>query len=122
MTETTLLWGPPQIIDPDDRDQMERFARLHDEAWRRVVDRNPSRVGTPTWEVVAEQFRPFKDPTYRAKPDEPKGLGAVVEDQAGCLWVRFTSKSGPWWRNHVGENRRWETVAAAKVLNEGVPD
>ena len=129
MTETTLLWGPPQIIDPEDRGQMERFARLHDEAWRRVVDRNPNRVGTPTWEIVAEQFRLFKDPAYRAKPDEPLGLGAVVEDAEGALWFRLTLENQTWpgevWAERYGDADRWskwESVSAVRVLSPGVTE
>jgi hypothetical protein len=117
--DRTLLYGPPLIIDPDDQEQMERFARLHDEAWQRVRDRNPSRVGTPTWEIVAEQFRLFKDPNYRAQLDEPEGIGAVVEDANGDLWVRLNETH--WYSTaSPNNNQTWGELDARKLLSEGV--
>lgn len=121
--DAPLLWGPPQVIDPDDQAQMERFARLHDEAWKRVRDRNPEKVGTATWEIVAEQFRLFKDPTYRRRPDEPQGLGAVVEDEDGRFWTRYDTRGDPqpWWCDCDGPDvpveRRfsWDDIAALRV-------
>lgn len=53
---------------------------------------------------------------------EPQGLGAVVVDDDGTRWVRFTSRTGWWWRNPAGRNRRWPDVAAARVLSYGVPE
>lgn len=123
-----VLWAPPQVIDPDDQAMMERFARLHDEAWKRVQDRNPERVGTPTWEIVAEQFRLFKDPNYRVRPDEPQGLGAVVEDEHGRHWTRYDTKGDPqpWWCDDAGPDvpveRRyaWADIAVIRVHSWGI--
>lgn len=125
MSETSLTMIQPKVIDPDDQAEMERFARLHDEAWKRVRDRHPDRVGTPTWEIAAEQFRLFRDPTYRVKPDEPTGLGAVVEDENGVRHVRTVARvddsdhlDKPWSEGPV--RRNWQIVPAVRVLSEGV--
>lgn len=121
MSETPLTLIQPKVIDPDDKAEMERFARLHDEAWQRVKDRNPDRVGTPTWEIVAEQFRLFRNPTYRAKPDEPTGLGAVAEDRDGRLHVRTSGHLvNPWRSETDGTSRSWARISAVRVLSEGV--
>ena len=127
MSDEPLLYAPLQAIDPDSQEQMERFADLHAEAWQRIRDRNPDRVGTPTWEIVAEQFRLFKDPNYRAKPDEPKGLGAVIEDANGSRWLRFeVTGPCPWMYVETGErgdaDRRYEDINAVRVLNWGHTD
>ncbi len=117
--DAPVLYAPLQVIDPDDQEQMERFARLHDEAWQRVRDRNPERVGTPTWEIAAEQFRLFKDPNYRARPDEPDGVGAVVEDADGALWVRLNETH--WYSTtSPNNNQTWGEIDARKVLAWGV--
>jgi hypothetical protein len=123
-----LVWAPPRVIDPDNKAEMERFARLHDEAWERVRDRNPDRVGTPAWEIIAEQFRLFTDPSYRRRPEEPTGLGAVVEDDAERLWTRYDTKGDPqpWWcddaDSEVPLERRsaWAGIAAIRIHSGGV--
>lgn len=120
MSETPLALIQPKVIDPDDQAEMERFARLHDEAWKRVMDRHPDRVGTPLWEIVAEQFRLFRDPTYRAKPEEPTGLGAVVEDEDGKRWTRANSE-GEWFSEDGNDvATTYAEVPVVRVLSEGV--
>lgn len=55
------------------------------------------------------------------KPNEPQGLGAVVEDDRGALFVRAgdgwlpSTVPGPF-RNPIG----WSDVVAVRVLSEGV--
>lgn len=126
MSETPLTLIQPKVIDPDDQAEMERFSRLHDEAWKRVMDRHPDRVGTPSWEIVAEQFRLFRDPTYRVKPDEPLGLGAVVEDVDYTRWTRVESGEAetrnPWYPAHDPslQPAEWTEIVAVRVLSEGV--
>jgi len=61
------------------------------------------------------------------KPAEPMGLGAVVEDAIGDLWFRMAIKNHTWagevWqRQHNSGDRwsTWDTIAAVRVLSEGV--
>lgn len=111
----------PQVVDPDDREQMERFASLYDEAWRRIRDQHPERVGTPTYEIYAEMFRLFKDPNHRADVPEPLGFGAVVEDYDGALWVRV---NGTHWHSEASPNNRqtWSELSPRRVLALGVEE
>lgn len=61
-------------------------------------------------------LREFADPP---KPEEPKGLGAVIEDENGVLWTRAMKDDLPWieaegeWSNYTGIN-------VVRVLSEGV--
>lgn len=57
------------------------------------------------------------------KPEEPQGLGAVVEDADGDLWIRTTTDpeehcGKPWQCGPV--HKHWQIVTAVKVLSEGV--
>lgn len=56
------------------------------------------------------------------KPEEPQGLGAVVEDEDGEKWMRFTNNSGGWPWIHAGpmDSRKYADIAAVRVLSEGV--
>jgi hypothetical protein len=56
------------------------------------------------------------------KPDEPTGLGAVVEDDQGHVWTRADESGMPWVSRHSGDIHwcRWADVAAFEVLSEGV--
>jgi hypothetical protein len=75
--------------------------------------------------ILPAEFAVPKPP----KPEEPTGLGAVVEDDRGVRWVRTEPKNGmtnPWQATlHVAEpdevrSLRWAEVVAVKVLSEGV--
>lgn len=58
--------------------------------------------------------------TTPPKPDEPLGLGAVVEDVAGHRWILVFQK-GMWQREDDRDVwRTWEAVMAVRVLSEGV--
>jgi hypothetical protein len=82
---------------------------------------NPHTVGTAAWiDWIEDQYRTQTAPP---KPDEPTGLGAVVEAAGGARWVRM----GPVWINpnrspisgrHV-HTRHYSQIAAVKVLSEG---
>jgi hypothetical protein len=67
--------------------------------------------------------------TKPPKPEEPTGLGAVVEDGRGVRWVRAESAKGmtnPWQATlHVAEpdhvrQLAYAEVDAVRVLSEGV--
>lgn len=105
---------PLAVIDPEDAEQVERLA----DCWRSVgsaeVDDNPlSLIGLR----LREALRQFADPKP-PKPDEPTGLGAVVRDADGDLWVRrsdvhFICPKNP------NEALTWAEVEAVEVLSEG---
>ena len=58
------------------------------------------------------------------KPDEPQGLGAVVEDAEGRRWVRVNETLRAVWRpvdaSTSNSFRNYPDIAAVKVLSEGV--
>lgn len=93
------------VIDPEDREQVER---LRDYCWRGgTVD---------DWQ---NHLREFANPTP-PKPDEPTGLGAVVEDADGNRWVLYTTpdSTAPWCDGMT--SYEWDEVDAVRVLSEGV--
>ena len=96
------------VIDPEDREQAERLRQTM------------SLLGYERGDCAEDLQAVIRAMIAPPKPDEPTGLGAVVEDAVGEWWVQFTSKTGKWWRNHQGVNRRWSDLNAAKVLSEGV--
>lgn len=99
---------PLVVIDPEDREAVERLARdLVGFDFDLVVER------------LQAGLRKFMDPTP-PRPDEPKGLGAVVEDEDGTPWVRCENVDlDPHWyaRN---KKRDWHQIDAVRVLSEGV--
>lgn len=106
------------VIDPDDEQKIKRFTALHNEAWDRVKRQHPDRVGTPTWEIHAEQFRMLLDPgAFRLA--EPEGFGALVEDADGNFWTRLNDTH---WHSESSPNNRqtWGEIDPVQVLFEGV--
>ena len=114
---------PLVVIDAEDREQVERLTDLYERAI-------PDGLVTPTASTDALQaaLREFANPTP-PKPDEPTGLGAVVEDADGRRWVRWhcdgdpmhVSKNRPWsGANGVGSDRAYDDINAVRVLSEGV--
>lgn len=66
-------------------------------------------------------LREFANPTP-PKPEEPTGLGAVVEDADGELWVRSDmDEDFPWTQAMDGFMHHYREIAATRVLSEGVP-
>jgi hypothetical protein len=99
---------PVAVIDPEDDTTLSRL-------WRLLPD---SLVSIDQLQYTLREFADPKPP----KPEEPTGLGAVVVDTGGCRWVRFSAKTGPWWRNHSGSNLRYSNIDAVEVLSHGVPE
>ena len=98
------------VIDPDSREDVERLRDiLLDSGW------SPERDADALDDILREFANP-KPP----KPEEPTGLGAVVEDAEGSKWVRIESRTGWWWRNPVGQTHRWSDIDAVRILSEGV--
>jgi hypothetical protein len=53
------------------------------------------------------------------KPEEPKGWGAVVEDDTGAYWTLYAPEAGVFINYREGK-RRYAEIAAVRVLSEGV--
>lgn len=98
------------VIDPEDREQVERLIHLYRMQSASLRDAD----------AYANALREFAAPTP-PKPDEPLGLGAVVEDAEGARWVRtaWTGDGGPW-ESRAGRAGLYANIAAVKVLSEGV--
>lgn len=99
------------VIDPEDPEQVERLLSAYYER----CDTGGHR-GAGAFQAALREFADPKPP----KPEEPTGLGAVVEDAEDSKWVRIESRTGWWWRNPAGQNRRWPEIDAVRVLSEGV--
>ena len=103
---------PLVVIDPEDREQVERLARTYcDAAYQ-------GRFVLADIEVMQAALCSLVEPP---KPPEPTGLGAVVEDADGSWWVRvnsvhFVSNA------HPNNSQTYAEIAAVRVLSEGVPD
>lgn len=112
---------PLAVIDPEDREQVGRLydfyyeLRLGEQRVDHLVD------------TLQAALREFAEPTPSKphRPDEPGGQGAVVEDAAGCRWLRrVVSGRSPW--AHYDETERatrvrdWDEIDAVRVLSDGV--
>lgn len=117
---------PLVTIDPEDRQSVERLAFEYVRTFAKGEG-----IAAKTVVIAAEQMqaalREFADPTP-IKPDEPTGLGAVVEDTEGVRWVRFKFfELKPWRQSHLpGHCERklatayYADIDAVKILSDGV--
>lgn len=121
-TQLRLTSGEPRplvVIDPEDREAVERLVT----AIERVTGGTANhRAG----DDMQAALREYANPTP-PRPDEPKGLGAVVEDEGGVLWFRMAVENQTWpgevWQEQYGDADRWskwDSVAAVRVLSPGV--
>lgn len=112
--EDAEIVRPLVVIDPEDREQVERLLhRYH--SWKWTAD-----IANASITDMQDALREFANPTP-PKPDEPRGLYAVVEDDRAVEWVR-ANRSGvaPW---KCLTNDRWfdyEDISVVHVLSEGV--
>ena len=91
---------PVVVIDPEDRDAVARLYDLYASA--------PSDVGLRGHEFLAHALREFANPKS-PKPEEPTGLGAVVEAADGRRWCRdFAGQPGlsAWYCRALGARRK----------------
>lgn len=107
------VWGsvsearPLVVIDPEDTETVDAHWRMAGQS-----------LGS-----YRTALREYANPTP-PKPEEPTGLGAVVEDAEGNLWVR-TDRAAPWSpiRGIGGDRairRLWSELDVVRVLSEGV--
>lgn len=109
---TTQDPRPLVVIDPEDEDAAFRLIDLY---FSGGADRLNARA-------MQAALREFADPKP-SKPEEPTGLGAVVEDANGLLWMRGKSSSHLVWIDPTADfdNRHWGQIDAVKVLGDGIP-
>jgi len=114
-----VLIRPLIVIDPEDREQVERLS--HYIAAAECGD------GMAPLDAVQAALREFADPKP-PKPAEPTGLGAVVECSDGRVFVvdHVHSDGTPRWYGpdvpggDAYSRPAWSTIPAVKVLSEGV--
>ena len=102
---------PLVVIDPEDREQVERLVRIYYHDGGGPLDELASRMQAA--------LRGFVNPKPQ-KPEEPQGLGAVVEDGAGSRFVRSDVETCNPWRGPNGLPWEWSDIDAVRVLSEGV--
>ena len=98
---------PLVVIDPEDREQVRRLLKL--------LVANKWVPGAS--HGLRDALREFADPKV-PKPDEPLGLGAVVRDRDGDVWVRRDEVHFVCPKN-LNEALTWGEVEAVEVLAEG---
>ena len=131
-------WAPPLadvaadlrrlvVIDPDNEDDTDRLGDiLENHEWQPKPRFGAFHSGLD----LAAALREFADPKP-PKPEEPTGLGAVVEDAAGTVWVRVAADDDPGndtlracasppWRHRGLTAKWWAHLDAVRVLSEGV--
>lgn len=120
---------PLVVIDPEDREQVERLAIAytlrHNYAGKPWEDREQHNRDLVI-DSLADALREFANPKP-PKPDEPRGLGAVVEDAEGLRWVRTGVEPYPWASTGQTESgtcftdaRKFSDIDAVRVLSEGL--
>lgn len=107
------------VIDPEDREQVDTFAKALVEAMYAAGDHASAASGVHP-ATVANALRSLITPP---KPPEPTGLGAVVIDAKSDHWVLINVpgvrlKPTRTWRTWWG-SREWSEITAVKVLSEG---
>ena len=105
---------PLVVIDPEDPKEMDRFLGL-----LRRGNFSVHSCGTSARDYLAAALREFANPTP-PKPEEPTGLGAVVEDGQGLKWVRLGQDLADWYSDDLVAWRQWGDISAVRVLSEGV--
>lgn len=119
---------PLVVIDPDDRKQVERFRDATVDALMEHVGKQCVRerdfTNVDLGNAMQAALRQFAE-SKPAKPDEPTGLGAVVEDGEGVRWVRVdavgSGRTASNWVDAYSKENRWSDIDAVRVLSEGVP-
>lgn len=76
---------PLVAIDPEDREAVERLARALPLHWNLEQPDDPD-LFTESVNEIAAALREYANPKP-PRPDEPQGLGAVVQREDGSRWV-----------------------------------
>lgn len=115
LSDTNCTYRPLVVIDPERGNLGQAIAEALDFPEGSLLG---DAVIAATKDVLDSLVAP-------PKPDEPQGLGAVVEDEGGRRWVRVEPEGiAVAWTSHVrGEIPKeysWPNIAAVHVLSEGV--
>lgn len=112
---------PRLVINTEDAEQCERLA----EVYRKVGQTGGAALDGDQRTVpglhMQAALREFANPTP-PKPEEPTGLGAVVEDSEGQQYIRTAHIDcvRPWMVAHGSIDVEWSDIAAVRVLSLGV--
>ena len=109
---------PLVVIDSEDMAEVERFREIASRWADRVPYADSREPGDLTHgDAMQAALREFAAP----RPEEPKGLGAVVESFEGSVWVRgHHNNRSSWVRAGFDENRSWDEVPTPlTVLHPG---
>lgn len=115
---------PLVVIDPEDREQVERLvAPLRERG--ASVGRIPAPDGRIDWdaELVAGVQAALRSLVTPPKPDEPQGRYAVVEDNKALEWVRADVSGLYQWHSIEGAASHWKgwnEINVVRILSEGV--
>jgi hypothetical protein len=121
---------PLVVIDPEDRPRVDQFTDILAAAGVEVGPVEVARYTTPTDSRIHYR-QAFEDKVQQAlrsliappRPEEPMGLGAVVEDADGVLWVQTGHDvTNPWSHGSNGghlQPRAYDKIDGPKVLFEG---
>lgn len=113
---------PLVVIDPDSLDDWEALAKALVEAMYEAGDKRAAANGIMP-ATVGRALKTLVDPKP-PRPEEPRNLGAAVEDTEGRVWLRGRrTLSFADWIDASGENddRQWGSIDAVKVLSDGIP-
>lgn len=107
------------VIDPEDREVVRRVMDAYSEVASAGLYSTAPKVSV---EQMQAALRSLLAPP---KPQEPTGLGAVVEDAGGVRWTRVESTDltrNPWYPADDADKQpaEYHTIDAARVLSEGV--
>ena len=108
---------PLVVIDPEDREQVERLAREYVITWL-----GPREEVSP--ETVEQMQAALRSLIAPPKPPEPTGMGAVVEDDEGVRYVGLGDHYGGGqlrWKGGRGMTfTSYDRIHAVRILSEGV--
>jgi hypothetical protein len=109
---------PLVVIDVEDRKAVAALAEALVEA---MCSQDPDWDRARAYEIRSHLRTALNATLTPPKPDEPTGLGAVVEDADGVRWVRNPDRDVLCkWRNSDRVWRQWSDLAAVRVLSDGV--
>lgn len=114
--EGNYVIRPLAVIDPEDREQVERLIRLFcHHTPRGDAEFVLRHGGIDNMQAALREFADPKPP----KPEEPLGVGAVIEDAEGSIWVRVGRKPGNTWYRPHGVYARYSDLDIIRKLSDG---
>lgn len=104
---------PLVVIDPEDRDQVERLLSRYLNEYD-GMDSPARKDEVDCFQIALRSL--VADP----KPEEPQGLGAVIEESSGERLVRTSDENDRAWTDENGDSWPWRKLAVVRVLSEGL--